>query len=210
MKRILMLAFCFSTVFCSVNVYSQRLESPIKVYSPRLETPIKIAHPDLSGTWKLNFSRMGFDDITAKDVSDSSFILTIDQKLPVIYITVEDRHLAESEKIAEFYLYTDGRASEFPRIFGSSSVAAEWNGDKLVVINFTSSKEIRTVLDAGELKLSADGNTLIVREKRTQAVLGADGRSTGMVEDVKTASAIFDRIVDLPARSHKPPLPEEK
>jgi hypothetical protein len=202
--------FLVSIALFASTVYSQGLESPIRVYSPRLETPIKIMHPDFSGTWKLNFLRSGFTDAMAKDVSDSSLIVLIDQKLPVIYITLVARHLAETEKIAEFYLYTDGRASEFPRTFSSSSVAAEWNGESLVVMNFTSARGVRTVLNVGELKLSVDGNTLTFTEKRTQAALRTDGRSRGIVEDIKTASAIFDRIVDIPARSNKIPLPEEK
>lgn len=193
MKKIL-LVFCFSMVLCSVNAYSQRLESPIRVYPQRLETPVKIAHPDLSGTWKLNFLKSGFEDATAKEISDNALIVVIEQKLPVISIRVLSRHLAESEVIAEFYLYTDGRASEFPRASSSSDIAAEWSGEKLVITNFTTSRGVRRVLNVGEVKLSVDGNTLTFTDKRTQTVLGTDGRSTGVVEDMRSISAFFDRV----------------
>jgi hypothetical protein len=208
MKKLPMLWFCFSMVLCSMNAYSQGLETPIRVYSQRLETPIKIVHPDFSGTWNLNFLKSELKDMASKGLSDEQMILTVDQKLPVISVQVTVRHQGKSGTGREFKIYTDGRASEVPAAHTASGGIAEWSGNKLVITVVASPKD-RNVLVV-EVELSADGITMISTLKRALTRTGPDGTSITVVDNTRTMTMIYDRIVDVPARSNKTPRPEEK
>jgi hypothetical protein len=196
------------TVLIASTVYSQGLESPIRVYSQRLETPIKIVHPDLSGTWSLNFGKSEFKDAASKDISDESLTLTLDQKLSVISVKITVRQLTKSETIADFNIYTDGRASEIPIAHTGSSGTAEWNGNKLMLTVFGSPKERDALIV--EVELSADGNTLTSTLKGTTTGTAADGRTIRVIDNTKTLTMIYDRVTGTPARLNKTPLPEEK
>lgn len=193
-----MLAFCFSTVFCSVNAYSQRLETPIKVYSPRLETPIRVAHPDFSGTWKLNPAKSGLPHVGRDD--DTALIVVVEQKLPAIAVSI---HFVEGDEDATFgkiTFYTDGRGDEFPDDLGSNYSTTRWQDNKLVITVF-SSKSRQEVSAITELELSPDGNTLMSRANQTKVRKGPNGERIKYIDYTNTESISFDRISGIPAKS---------
>jgi hypothetical protein len=61
-----------------------------------------------------------------------------------------------------------------------------------------------------DLELPADGNTLISTLKGTLPKNGPDGKNLIVVDNTRTQTIVYDRIVDVPARSNKTQLPEEK
>jgi hypothetical protein len=200
--------FLLSVVLFTSTVYSQRLESPIRVYSPRLETPVKIAHPDLSGTWKYNPVKPGVPE--PNSAPDNSLLVIIEQKLPALLVTVVVKEDDKDMPLGTITLYTDGRGDEFSGLFDSNSSTTQWQGNKLVITFFSSSKGRKEVRDVTEMELSSDGSILTGTRRGTKIVQGPNGRSVRIVDNTKTESAYFYRVADIPARSNKIPLPEEK
>jgi hypothetical protein len=208
MKKLLGPGLCFLMVFCSVNAYSQRLESPIRVYPQRLETPVKIAHPDFSGTWKYNPVKPGVSE--PNSAPDNSLLVIIEQRLPVLFVTVVVKEDDKDMPLGTITLYTDGRGDEFSGLFDSNNSTTQWQGNKLVITFFSSSKGFNEVRDVTEMELSSDGNILTGTRRGTKIGQGPNGKSVRIVDNTKNETAFFNRVSDTGAKSDKIPLPAEK
>jgi hypothetical protein len=199
MRKLFLPGFILCILLFATNACSQGLRNEIKVY-----------HPDFSGTWKLDPLKSRLKNTTVKEDSDYGLVVAVDQKLPVISVRVMFTHLAESETVVEFNLYTDGRASDFPGLSNPRDETVEWKDNNLVLTNFSSGKGRKTILSVLEIALSADGKALICTQKSTKKGIGTDGESITIVDDTETEYVVFDRVPDIPARSNRTPLPEEE
>lgn len=205
MKKHSLIGFIiFTGVFVS-NIYSQRLETPIKVdktvrvESPgRLETPIEVVRPELSGKWNLSKTRSTWSrESTPERLEGLSWIMVIEQKLPAISITVRSqRGLADNENFfgGRFTLYSDGRGDEYP-VDGSIDVSTtHWRGNKLIVTHYDSVGAERQIRSIKEFELSADGMTLIQTEKYTDTRLNEKNEVVRVVNNKRTVRLVFDRV----------------
>jgi hypothetical protein len=178
MKIFLTLCFCFSMVFCTVAVCSQGLRNEIKAY-----------HPDFSGTWKYNPVKPGVSE--PNSAPDNSLLVIIEQKLPVLFVTVVVKEDDKDVPLGTMTLYTDGRGDEFSGLFDSNNSTTQWQGNKLVITFFSSSKGPKEVRDVSELELSSDGNILTGRRRGTKIGQGPNGKSVRIVDNTQTETAFF-------------------
>lgn len=185
MKRLLTLCFGFLLLFCSVTAYSQRLE-----------TPIKIIRPDLSGKWKMTYLMSGNQIIDEVDPSDSSLFMIIEQNLPVISITFQSQKGDKVETEGNAVLYSDGRGDEYPKRYTLSTSTTVWQGNKLVLTNYSHTNGRREMVNIIEFELSANRDRLVGTDTGFKVTTNnrTGERVTYIDEDTKGLAVVFVRV----------------
>jgi hypothetical protein len=189
-KHFYLLGICL-LFLCAGLACAQKkaLETEIKVVRPDahvLQNEIRIVRPDLSGTWKLNLLKSGFNDATAKEISENSLLVVIGQTPLEITVSLRARHKTVEEPLGEFTLYTDGRVSELPGGSTSQAAIAEWKDNKLVISSFYERRGLKTILEVLEFAISADGKTLTGTMKNAGTETGPGAKIDG--------SLVLDRV----------------
>ena len=187
MKKLLFLCMCLSIFLCAGNLYSQGLQNDIKVI-----------RPDLSGEWKLNAAKSQWGRGSGPENPARSWIVTIEQKLPAISITLRSQGGGSDKENffgGRFTLYSDGRGDDCTEVMSESSSVSGWEGYKLVVTNyFVSTKGRKEMFSTEELELSVDGNSLVRTFRHTGVRLNPKGEYERFWNGPATSRLVFDRI----------------